>query len=357
MIDSTPNSSSDESAVARTVHPWVAAGQTTVGFGLLPDLEDWPSYLKLAHMAEDSGFDSFWVRDHPLKGYDCWTTLAALAATTTTIRLGSATSCVYFRSPALLARVAADVDRISKGRMVLGLGIGDDPEEFAALHIPWLRASERQQVLEETVHIVQGLWSEEPFTYRGEHFQLTDATGSPGPVQQPHIPLLIAGGGERGTLRQVAQYADMANFGPHEIAGSAFTIEDVRRKYEVLRRYCEEAGRPYDGILRSYIHLPILAETQAGADAKFEALPAEARAFFGPALYGSTPQETVAQFRDLVAAGVQYFVLMLWPGDLETFHLLGERVIPALQSSSGSARSGVYQAARRHWLPWGQWPD
>src|SRR5215472_17106024 len=124
MLDSTNGSTGDKSAVTRSAHPWVAAGQTTVRFGLLPDLEDWPSYLNLAHMAEESGFDSFWVRDHPLKGYDCWTTLAALAATTTTLRLGSATSCVYFRSPAVLARVAADVDRISNGRLVLGVGIG-----------------------------------------------------------------------------------------------------------------------------------------------------------------------------------------------------------------------------------------
>jgi alkanesulfonate monooxygenase SsuD/methylene tetrahydromethanopterin reductase-like flavin-dependent oxidoreductase (luciferase family) len=355
MIDSTPNSSSDESVVARTVHPWVAAGQTSVRFGLLPltALDDWPAYLNLARMAEDLGFDSFWVPDHPLGGRDCWTTLAALAATTSKIRLGSATSCVYFRSPALLARAAADVDRISNGRLVLGVGIGDSREEFASLHIPWLSAGERQQALEETVQIVRGLWSNEPFTFRGSHFQLVEAQGTPVPVQQPYVPLLIAGGGERLSLRQVAKYADMSNFGPHYDVGSAFTLEDVGRKYEVLRRYCEEAGRSYDGILRSYIDLPILAETQEAADAKYEALPSEARAFFGPAVHGSTPEETIAHFRDLVAASVQYFVLILLTGDLETFRLLGERVIPALQSSNAMAGSSVLQAAKRRWLPWG----
>jgi alkanesulfonate monooxygenase SsuD/methylene tetrahydromethanopterin reductase-like flavin-dependent oxidoreductase (luciferase family) len=170
-------------------------------------------------------------------------------------------------------------------------------------------------------------------------------------VQQPHVPLLIAGGGERGTLRQVAQYADMTNFGPHPDVGSAFTLDDVRHKYEVLRRHCEELGRPYDAILRSYIDLPILAETQEAADAKYEAMPAEARAYFGPAIHGRTPDETIVHYRDLVEAGVQYFVLML--GDLETFRLLGERVIPALQSSSVVDRSSVFQAVRRRWLPWG----
>lgn len=356
MTDSTRDTTGTSRGTARTAHPWVMAGQTTIRFGLLPltALQDWPAYLNLARMAEESGFDSFWVPDHPLGGRDCWTTLAAVAAATSKIRLGSATSCVYFRSPAVLARVAADVDRISNGRLVLGVGIGDNPQEFAALNIPWLRARERQQALEETVQIVRGLWSEEPFTYQGTHFQITDATGDPGPLQQPHVPLLIAGGGERVTLRQVAQYADVSNFGPHPDVGSAFTPDDVRRKYEVLRRYCEAAERPYDAVLRTYIDMPMLAKTRAAADAKVEAMPADSRAYFGPALHGSTPTETIAHFRDLVAAGVQYFLLMLWPGEMETLHLLGEQVIPAVQSNNGADLTAASQSARRRWLPWGR---
>jgi alkanesulfonate monooxygenase SsuD/methylene tetrahydromethanopterin reductase-like flavin-dependent oxidoreductase (luciferase family) len=163
------------------------------------------------------------------------------------------------------------------------------------------------------------------------------------------VPLLIAGGGEKVTLRQVAQYADVANFSPHRDVGAAFTLEDVHRKYELLRQYCEAAGRPYEGVLRTYIHLPILAETNAAA----EVIPAASRAYFGQALYGSTAADTIAHFQDLVAVGVQYFVLMLWPGELETLRLLGERVIPALQSSNVVAKTTLSQPARRRWLPWG----
>jgi alkanesulfonate monooxygenase SsuD/methylene tetrahydromethanopterin reductase-like flavin-dependent oxidoreductase (luciferase family) len=161
--------SDDASAAAHTIHPWVTDGDTSVRFGLVPIAahDDWPAYLHLARTAETLGFDSFWVPDHPTGGAECWTTLAALAAATTRIRLGSLTSCVFYRSPALLARAAADVDRISSGRLVLGLGIGDDDGEFAALNIPWLSVRERQQALEETVHIVRGLWNGQPFTYRG----------------------------------------------------------------------------------------------------------------------------------------------------------------------------------------------
>jgi alkanesulfonate monooxygenase SsuD/methylene tetrahydromethanopterin reductase-like flavin-dependent oxidoreductase (luciferase family) len=135
--------------------------------------------------------------------------------------------------------------------------------------------------------------------------------------------------------------------------GSAFTLDDVRRKYEVLRRYCEAAGRPYEAVLRTYIDIPILAETRAAADAKVEAMPADSRAHLAPALHGSTPDKSVAHFRDLVAAGVQYFLLILWPGELETLRLLGEQVIPALQSSNRVAMTATSQPARRRWLPWG----
>jgi alkanesulfonate monooxygenase SsuD/methylene tetrahydromethanopterin reductase-like flavin-dependent oxidoreductase (luciferase family) len=175
---------------------------------------------------------------------------------------------------------------------------------------------------------------------------------APGPPQQPRVPLLIAGGGEKVTLRQVAQYADVANFGPHRDVGGAFNLQDVRRKYELLRQYCEAAGRPYEGILRTYIHMPILAETKAAAEARVEVMPAGSRAYFGQALYGSTAAETIAHFQDLVAAGVQYFVLMLWPGEVETLRLLGERVIPALQSSNLAVAAATSQPARRRWLPW-----
>lgn len=357
----------------RPPHPWVTAGRNTIRFGVIPldDLGDWPAYVQMARTAEALGFDSFWSPDHPMGGHGCWTALAAVAAATTRIRVGSATSCVSFRHPAVLARAAADVDRISHGRLVLGVGIGDHPHEFAQLGIPLLSVRERQQALEEAVQIVRGLWSEQPFTYQGAHFHVAEATGAPGPVQQPYVPLLIAGGGERVTLRQVAQYADVSNFGPHRDVGSAFTPDDVRRKYDVLRRQCEVAGRPYDAILRTSIDFLMLADTPAAAQAKVAAMPAQARAYFGAIAHplGATPAEAIAYFRGLVAAGVQYFLLILWPHDDETLRLLGEQVMPAVTgtvaaadpphgagpSSSAPAAGAAAQPAlakRRRW-PWG----
>jgi alkanesulfonate monooxygenase SsuD/methylene tetrahydromethanopterin reductase-like flavin-dependent oxidoreductase (luciferase family) len=124
--------------------------------------------------------------------------LAALAATTQRIRLGSLVSCVYYRPPALLARMAADVDRLSQGRLVLGLGMGDAAREFQRLTIPFLPVRQRQQGLEETLHIVKGLWGPSPFSFAGQQFTVSETIVDPGPAQQPHVPLLIAGVVENG---------------------------------------------------------------------------------------------------------------------------------------------------------------
>jgi alkanesulfonate monooxygenase SsuD/methylene tetrahydromethanopterin reductase-like flavin-dependent oxidoreductase (luciferase family) len=183
-------------------HPWVAQSQNTVRFGVAcgPWWEP-HALIKYVRAIEELGVDSFWAIDHPvIFGADCWSMLAALATTTERIRLGSLVSCVYYRHPALLARMAADVDRLSQGRLVLGLGMGDSAVEFERMGIPLLPVPQRQQGLEETIRIVNGLWSGEPFSFTGEQFNVSEATVAPGPVQQPHMPVVIAGGGELADL-------------------------------------------------------------------------------------------------------------------------------------------------------------
>ena len=174
--------------------------------------------------------------------------------------------------------MAADVDRLSDGRLVLGLGIGDNEPEFARLGIPLPPPSERQQVLDETIQIVRGLWGAEPFTFEGRHFRVEEAYVRPGPVQQPYVPLLIAGGGERGTLPRVARYADASNFGAHRNIGGAFTMDDVTRKLDILRAHLADQGRSFESVLRSHTTMPLfLAETESALQGKLAAVP-EARA-------------------------------------------------------------------------------
>jgi alkanesulfonate monooxygenase SsuD/methylene tetrahydromethanopterin reductase-like flavin-dependent oxidoreductase (luciferase family) len=137
--------------VERRDHPWVQNQRREPRFGLawapFPD-PDWATGRDLVQMAEALGYDSYWCMDHPTHAVDCWTRLAALATCTRTIRLGPLVSCVHFRSPAMLARVAADVDRLGDGRLVLGVGIGDLPWEFERLGLPFAETSVRQAALE-----------------------------------------------------------------------------------------------------------------------------------------------------------------------------------------------------------------
>lgn len=314
-----------------TVHPWVAEGEQRVRFGVVDDPStEWSETLDFALRAEAMGFDSIWANDHPMFLADCWTTLSALAVSTSTIRLMSLVNCVYYRSPVLTARMAADVDRLSGGRLVLGVGVGDHQAEFAQMALPYPPIAERQAALEEALQIIRGLWSGEPTTVSGDTFAVDGANMPIGPVQQPHIPILLAGGGERVTLRQVAQYADMSNFGAHAWAGGAFDAEDVRRKLGVLDAHLDALSRPRRAVLRSH-YSPLVK--LAGSRAEVERKAATAR--YSPiekiAPFFGTPDDAIAHFGELIDAGMRYFLVVLQGDDRETMRLLSEEVMPALE--------------------------
>jgi len=345
MTDGT-HDTSRTSVAPREPHPWVAAGQGKVQFGVgqISPMDDWPAYLEVVRLTEELGFDSYWTYDHPGRGAECWTSLAAVAVATKKIRVGTIPSCIFYRSPMVLARAATDVDRISGGRLVLGLGIGDDAQESASLGLPYPSTRERFQAMEETVQILQGVWGEQPFSLQGQQFQVSGVRVAPGPVQRPYVPLMICGGGEKVTLRQVAQYGDVANFGSHAWFGNALTEEDIRRKYEALRRHCETFGRPYESILRTWLDIPVvLGKTRSAVQAKLDAVPAGIRTHFQSSTLAATPDEAIAHFRELASAGVQYFVVALYGHDVETVRLLGEKVLPHVKSAPGN-KSG------RHWF-------
>lgn len=317
----------------QVAHPWVADGlrKVRVGVTFLDSCADWAQYHDCVQLAEGLGFDSIWVSDHPMLGVDCWTALAALAVTTHSIRLGSLVSCILYRNPLLLARLAADVDRLSNGRLILGLGIGDLPFEFAQLGLPFPSTRERQEALEEAVQVVKGVWGTAPFTSKEKYAQVQQVHLPFGPVQQPHVPLLIGGGGERVTLHQVAQYADASNFGAHAFTGGASRIEDVVRKRNVLLAHCETLERPANSILRTYLTLPlILGETSSTIAAKQEIIPADQREWYQSSIVAVTPHEAIAYYNALVQAGIQYFIIGIYLHDIETLQLFHQHVIPTL---------------------------
>lgn len=213
----------------------------------------WDQIRKQTKESERLGFHSMWFADHlVLRGprLECWTLLSALAPITHTIRLGPLVLCNSFRNPALLAKMAATLDNISEGRLEFGIGAGWHKQEYEAYGYRFPEPRVRVRQLQEGVEILRLMWTERHPTYEGKHFSIKDAECEPWPIQKPHPPITIGGGGEKLTLRVVARYADRCN-----LMGSVGTC---RRKLDVLRDHCSSVGRDYEDIeksLFSYIHL------------------------------------------------------------------------------------------------------
>ena len=324
--------------------PWVAEHRNRIGFGLqiFPiDTKTDPAQHLLAagQLADDLGFDAIFLGDHPAWALECWVHLAALAVTTTRIRLGLNVAAIPFRHPVMTARLAADLDNLSRGRLILGLGIGWDANEFANLGLAFPPIPERQAALEEALTIIHGVWGEAPFSFQGRYYHTTNARVAP-PPQRPAPPMMIAGGGERVTLRQVAQYADACNLVTYGagLLSAAPTPADVSHKLAVLRQHCDALGRPFETVLRTLsTGWLILGADQARVEAKLRHYFPQglAQRYAGPwhnFVVALTPEQAVAYFQAFADVGVQYFVVeTLDAADEETIRILAEQVVPQVQ--------------------------
>jgi F420-dependent oxidoreductase-like protein len=216
-----------------------------VGVSLRPQYTDWAATREAALLVDDLGFDWLLTSDHLAASgdhqpdpdgpiFEAWQLVAAWAAITKRVRIGVMVSGVMLRHPALLAKMAITLDHISGGRALCGLGAGWFRQEAEMYGLPWPSIGERLARLEEASQICRSLFDEQRTTHDGQHYRLTDAVAAPKPMQ-PHLPLLIGGGGERRTMRIAARHADIWNtFG---------SPAAMRRMVTVLRRYCAEIGR------------------------------------------------------------------------------------------------------------------
>jgi F420-dependent oxidoreductase-like protein len=202
--------------------------------------------------AEDAGFTSLWVMDHffqiPSVGevdepiLEAYTTLGFLAAATARVRLGAMVTGVTYRWPGVLVKQVTTLDVLSGGRAILGIGAGWYEREHVGLGVPFPPLKERFERLEETLQIAHQMWRGDTRPFKGRHYQLQEPLNSPLALTQPHPPILVGGGGEQKTLRLVARYADACNL------SGRLPKEDLRRKLDVLRGYCQQEGRDYDEI-------------------------------------------------------------------------------------------------------------
>jgi F420-dependent oxidoreductase-like protein len=279
-----------------------------------------PTLARAVRTADDVGFDSIWIMDHfwqiggpgselqpMLEG---WTTLGFMAAHSERVRLGLLVGGVHYRNPGLWVKAATTLDVLSGGRAWLGLGAGWNQAESEGLGFPFPPLGERFEQLEDALQVAHGMWqgergSEEDF--HGRQFHAGRLLNVPQSISRPRVPIMIGGGGEKKTLRLVAQYADASNL----FGGPA----DLLPKYAILAEHCEAVGRDFTEIERSNLQPVTLSEKNA---------------------WGASPEsadQLVERFGRLAEAGVQHVIISTADAhDAAALELLGRDVLPQLRA-------------------------
>ncbi len=308
--------------------------------------EQWDRMVSVARTIEASGYESLWVYDHfhtvpvPVQEavHEAWTLMAALAAATDTVRLGQMCTSVGYRQPSYLAKVAATVDVISGGRAELGIGGGWYEHEYDGYGYPFPKPAVRLGQLDEAVQLIKRMWTEDVVEFEGEHFSLKGAMLQPKPLQEPHIPVWIAGGGEQLTLRTAARYADYTNF--------AGDLEAFTHKSEVLAKHCEQQGTDFDRIVRSANYNVTCEETAGDVEDRIREnldrigrhLPEDGREAVLGGIEANlrktagTPEQLVEQLRPVVDAGMSYGIAYFAEAAYDTSGLerFAREVVPEL---------------------------
>lgn len=309
------------------------------------DAEQWPLMRDLARRADAGPWESVWVYDHfhttPVPSeeatHEAWSLMAALAASTERVRLGQMCTCMAYRPPMYLAKVAATVDHVSGGRLEMGIGAGWYEHEWRAYGYGFPRAGERLAMLDEGVQIMRQAWREGRATFSGKHYEVDGAICRPLPLQEGGVPLWIAGGGEKVTLKIAARYADYTNFDG--------TPEGFARKSEILAEHCREVGTDVGRITRSANYNVAIGRDEAEVRDRVEQLADRLRragvdeervqrelgSVCDMPAYG-TPEQIVERLRALEEQGMTYGIFYFPEAAYDTsgIELFEREVAPAL---------------------------
>ncbi|MEU4455363.1 LLM class F420-dependent oxidoreductase [Nocardioides sp. NPDC023903] len=306
--------------------------------------DQWTTMKDLALHADAGSWESIWVYDHfhttpepsDQATHEAWSLMAGLGAVTSRVRLGQMCSCMSYRNPAYLAKVAATADHISGGRVEMGIGAGWYEHEWRAYGYGFPEARDRLGMLREGVQIFQQAWTKGVSSLDGKYYQVDGAICQPLPLQQGRsgIPLWIAGGGEKVTLKIAAQYADYTNF-----AGDAETFQ---AKSEILRGHCDNLGRDFSEITRSSNYNVFIGETEKDVQDKIDwyadhlakslgdAAGAEHARRSGVQGLAGTPEQIVEKLKSMEELGMTYAITYFGDAayDRSSLELFESKVIP-----------------------------
>jgi F420-dependent oxidoreductase-like protein len=288
--------------------------------------------LRVALTAEAAGYGAFFRSDHYLTmggdgqpgPTDAWVTLAGLARETSTIRLGTLVTAGTFRLPGVLAISVAQVDQMSGGRVELGLGTGWYEQEHAAYGIPFPPLGERFDRFEEQLQVVTGLWDADgSYTFRGAHYELVDSPGLPKPVQRPHPPVIVGGGGKQRTPRLAATYADEFNL-------PFASLEATAEQFERVRAAAATTGR---SLVLSAAQVLCCGRDEAELARRAGAIGRDLAELRANGLAG-TPAELVDRLGRFAEAGAdRVYLQVLDLADLDHLELVAAEVAPQLRAT------------------------
>jgi F420-dependent oxidoreductase-like protein len=294
----------------------------------------WEDWVALADACERSGVEALFRSDHFVSvmgegergSLDAWGTINALAARTSTLRLGTMVSPASFRHPSVLAKLATTADHVSGGRIELGLGTGWSEIEHTAYGFPFLPMKERMDVLEEQLEIIhEGHWGGGPFSFSGTYYEIKDLRARPLPVQRPHPPLIMGGAAGPRASRLAARYADEYNT-------VMATLDEIAERRANIAAACEKAGR--EPIPFTVMTGCVIGADQAEYEERVAALKAWAGAEPNPETQiVGTVEQAAARLREYEAAGVSRVYLQhLVHRDVDMVELIGRELVPAVAS-------------------------
>lgn len=298
-----------------------------IRFGLQtpPEGATWEELVRVWKFADDLGYDSLWTSDHFITSlfpqqphtpvFDGWTALAGLGVLAKRVRMGVMITGVPYRYPSQLAKIAVTIDRMTGGRLIMGIGASWSQKEHEQYGIEWRPSGERVHRMGEAIQVFKLLWTQPAATFNGRYYQLRDAVCEPKPVQKPHIPIWVGGWGEQLTLKYAALYGDGWN-----TTGSPISLP---RKLEALQRHCEAARRDPGEIEKSVMHMRLMMTDDQAAVRRFVEASTYRRASGYEDLKGHYMMGTPAEMRELVGQfinlGVTHFVgQVVAPYDYET---------------------------------------